>query len=84
MPEDPAEADDQEQEQEALCHCVLLKWLIKELGRLDAPGRPMLFGTTDEFLRRFGMDSKESLPPIDPVAEEDFKAEAESEIPVVI
>ena len=58
--------------------------LIKELGRLDAPGRPMLFGTTDEFLRRFGMDSKESLPPIDPVAEEDFKAEAESEIPVVI
>ena len=58
--------------------------LIEELARLDAPGRPILFGTTEEFLRRFGMDSKESLPPIDPVAEEDFKAEAESEIPVTI
>lgn len=58
--------------------------LIKEIGRLDAPGRPILFGTTDEFLRRFGMDSKESLPMIDPVKEEDFKAEAESEIPVTI
>lgn len=58
--------------------------LAKEVGRLDAPGRPILFGTTDEFLRRFGMDSKESLPMIDPVREEDFKAEAESEIPVTI
>lgn len=56
--------------------------LIKETGRLDAPGRPVLFGTTDEFLRRFGMDSKESLPAIDPVAVEDFRAEAEKEIPM--
>lgn len=55
--------------------------LIKETGRLDAPGRPVLFGTTDEFLRRFGMNSKESLPLIDPVAVEDFRAEAEKEIP---
>ena len=58
--------------------------LVRELGRLDAPGRPMLFGTTDEFLRRFGLDSKESLPEIDPVQEEDFKSEAESEVPVGI
>ena len=28
--------------------------LVKELGRLDAPGRPLLFGTTEEFLRSFG------------------------------
>lgn len=58
--------------------------LIKEVGRLDAPGRPILFGTTEEFLRRFGMNSKESLPQMNPVQEEDFKAEAEREIPVPI
>ncbi len=58
--------------------------LIKEVGRLDAPGRPILFGTTEEFLRRFGMDSKEALPQMNPVQEEDFKAEAEREIPVPI
>ncbi len=58
--------------------------LIKETGRLDAPGRPALFATTDEFLRRFGMDSTESLPMLDPVTEEDFKAEVESEVPLVL
>lgn len=36
--------------------------LIQEAGRLNAPGRPMLFATTREFLRRFGMDSLEQLP----------------------
>ena len=36
--------------------------LIEEVGRLDAPGRPMLFGTTEEFLTRFGVDSLASLP----------------------
>ena len=54
--------------------------LVREVGRMDAPGRPMLFGTTDEFLRRFGFTSLEDLPRLDPVQEEDFKEEAESEI----
>ena len=36
--------------------------LIEEVGRLDAPGRPVLFGTTEEFLTRFGVDSLASLP----------------------
>ena len=36
--------------------------LIEEVGRLDAPGRPVLFGTTEEFLTRFGVDSLDSLP----------------------
>jgi len=36
--------------------------LIEEVGRLDAPGRPVLFGTTEEFLTRFGVDSLSSLP----------------------
>ena len=54
--------------------------LVKELGRLDAPGRPLLFGTTEEFLRHFGVHSLEDLPAINPVQVEDFKAEAEEEI----
>lgn len=54
--------------------------LIRELGRLDAPGRPLLFGTTEEFLRHFGVQSLEDLPTISPVQVEDFKSEAEEEI----
>ena len=54
--------------------------LIKELGRLDAPGRPILFGTTEEFLRNFGVQSLDELPAINPVQMEDFKAEAEEEV----
>ena len=53
--------------------------LVTELGRLDAPGRPILFGTTEEFLRIFGVEDVEELPQIDPVRLEDFKAEAEAE-----
>lgn len=54
--------------------------LVTELGRLDAPGRPILLGTTQEFLRRFGVSSLEELPEINPVKLEDFKAEAEAEV----
>ena len=54
--------------------------LCKELGRLDAPGRPMLFGTTEEFLRSFGVQSLDELPVISTVKMEDFKAEAEEEV----
>ncbi len=53
--------------------------LICEVGRLEAPGRPILFGTTEEFLRHFGTDSIDDLPRISPVKVEDFKAEAEEE-----
>ena len=54
--------------------------LVQEVGRLDAPGRPLLFGTTEEFLRHFGVQSLEELPSLNPVQMEDFKAEAEEEI----
>ncbi|MFV0464786.1 MAG: SMC-Scp complex subunit ScpB [Lachnospiraceae bacterium] len=54
--------------------------LVKELGRLDAPGRPMLFGTTEDFLRNFGIHSLEDLPEINTVQMEEFKVEAENEI----
>lgn len=53
--------------------------LIQELGRLDAPGRPLLFGTTEEFLRTFGVKSLEELPMIKPEQVEDFKQQAEEE-----
>ena len=54
--------------------------LVTELGRLDAPGRPILFGTTEAFLRHFGVASLDDLPSLNPVQMEDFKAEAEEEI----
>lgn len=39
------------------------KGLIKETGRLDAVGRPILYGTTKEFLEYFGLKSLKELPP---------------------
>ena len=53
--------------------------LITELGRLDAPGRPLLFGTTEQFLRCFGVKSLEELPELSPVQVEEFKQQAEAE-----
>ena len=54
--------------------------LVKEVGRLDAPGRPMLFGTTEEFLRTFGVGSIDELPVISDDMVEQYKEEAEYEI----
>lgn len=54
--------------------------LVKELGRLDAPGRPLLFGTTEQFLRSFGVKSLDELPELNPVQLEEFKEQAEQEI----
>ncbi len=56
--------------------------LVQELGRLDAPGRPLLFGTTEEFLRSFGVQSVDELPVLSPVQVEEFKQEAEAEMHV--
>ncbi len=54
--------------------------LVVEKGRLDAPGRPLLFGTSEEFLRRFGIQSTEELPNLNSEQIQTFKAEAEEEI----
>lgn len=54
--------------------------LITEVGRLDAPGKPLLFGTTEEFLRSFGVKSLEDLPELNAVQVEEFKQQAEEEI----
>ena len=44
---------------------LLAKGLIKECGRKDVPGHPILYKTTDEFLDYFGLASKEDLPKIE-------------------
>ena len=54
--------------------------LVQELGRLDAPGRPIVFGTTEQFLRHFGLSAVDELPKINPEKIEDFRTEAEEEV----
>ncbi|MFL5770557.1 MAG: SMC-Scp complex subunit ScpB [Chloroflexota bacterium] len=44
---------------------LLHRRLIVELGRSDAPGRPFLYGTSFEFLERFGLTSLDEMPPLD-------------------
>lgn len=44
---------------------LVAKGFVKEVGRSDAPGRPILYKTTDEFLDYFGLSSKEDLPKIE-------------------
>lgn len=53
---------------------LLDKGLIKEVGRLDKPGRPTIYSTTDEFLRHFGLSSIDELPFLNMENEEDKKA----------
>jgi segregation and condensation protein B len=45
---------------------LLNKGLLQEVGRAEAPGRPILYGTTAEFLQHFGLDSLQKLPPLEP------------------
>ena len=54
--------------------------LVCECGRLDAPGKPILFGTTEEFLRRFSVQSVDDLPSLNAEQMESFKEEAEEEV----
>ena len=46
---------------------LLNKKLIEEAGRLNVPGRPILYKTTPDFLRTFGLQSLEELPPIEKI-----------------
>lgn len=46
---------------------LIEKGLLVECGRLDAPGRPHLYATTPDFLRCFGIDSIDKLPPLPPI-----------------
>ena len=57
---------------------LLDKGLIEAAGRLDAPGRPMLYVTTDKFLRVFGINSLDELPETEALSVAAAQAEAES------
>ena len=73
-------------------NALLTKKLIEECGRLNVPGRPILYRTTPDFLRTFGLSSLDELPQIDkinfqtkpqPPAEGEREAEAKAEVPDV-
>ena len=49
---------------------LLAKGLIKEAGKSDTPGRPILYKTTNDFLDYFGLASKKDLPEITTIEEE--------------
>ena len=51
---------------------LVAKGLVKEEGRSDLPGRPILYATTNEFLDYFGLSSKDQLPKFEQIVEEDF------------
>ena len=51
------------------------KGLIREVGRKDTVGRPILFGTTDEFLSHFGLENLDNLPPLPEITGADGEAE---------
>ncbi|MBQ6361050.1 MAG: SMC-Scp complex subunit ScpB [Lachnospiraceae bacterium] len=53
--------------------------LVAEAGRLEAPGRPILFGTSEEFLRHFALSSTDDLPDISAEKLAEFAEEAEQE-----
>ncbi len=54
---------------------LLGKGLIQEVGRSEGPGRPILYGTTSEFLQHFGLSSLIELPPYDIPDEDEFGEE---------
>lgn len=58
--------------------------LIEEVGRLDALGRPILFGTTEDFLRSFGVKSTDDLPLITPDKIADFEQQAIEEANITL
>jgi len=49
---------------------LLSKGLIQEIGRTEGPGRPILYGSTQDFLQHFGLDSLDDLPPFELLEQE--------------
>ncbi|MFW5642545.1 MAG: SMC-Scp complex subunit ScpB [Alkalispirochaeta sp.] len=57
---------------DAMIRQLLDRNLIREVGRKNAPGRPVQFGTTREFLQHFGLESIADLPKLDDIEQERF------------
>lgn len=53
---------------QAMIQKLLARDLVKEMGKLEAPGRPIIYGVTDYFLNYFGLSSIQDLPPIEDLA----------------
>ena len=71
---------------DGVLHTLEERSLIKTRGRVDGPGRPMLYGTTNEFLQHFGLKSLEDLPKLKEFQESDLdfvKEERRSQVIVV-
>lgn len=49
---------------DASLRTLLSKGLIEEVGRMETPGRPILYGTTPEFMQHFGLRALEEMPPL--------------------
>ncbi len=67
----------------AVINSLMEKRLVEEAGRLELPGRPISYRTTDAFLRCFGLESLSQLPPVsgqEPAAEEKQEMEVPPEI----
>lgn len=58
---------------------LIRKNLVAEVGRADSVGRPILYGTTDEFLKQFGFETLKDLPEIEDI-EDALTEEAEDEV----
>jgi segregation and condensation protein B len=56
---------------------LMSRLLIKEVGRAEGTGRPILYGTTKEFLEHFGLQTLEELPPLPDQVEEESEQEAD-------
>lgn len=64
---------------DSLVNKLLEKNFIEEVGRLDTPGRPMLFGTTEEFLRCFGIESIMELPEFEERSADEAELQSDEE-----
>lgn len=56
---------------------LLSKGLIQEVGRTEGPGRPILYGSTQDFLQHFGLNSLDDLPPFELLEQEGASQEDE-------
>ena len=61
---------------------LLTRGLIEECGRLNVPGRPILYQTTPDFLRTFGLQSLDELPEISLMSQETERAQMQMELPL--
>ena len=63
----------------AVISTLCQRMLIEEKGRLDLPGRPLVYGTTPDFLRCFCLSSLDDLPPLPEKSEETAASDAKNE-----